>query len=118
MSEKVRLIKFEHFRGLPANEFKLKGKSLVLLGANGKGKSALVDGIEFVFSGEVARFTGAGTGSIPMTMRLGTSKRAETQRCFLRSALRMGNYAETFPLIGPKLLIDRRSGISSRSTEG
>lgn len=64
MSEKVRVIKFEHFRGLPANEFKLKGKSLVLLGTNGKGKSALVDGIEFVFSGEVARFTGAGTGSI------------------------------------------------------
>jgi energy-coupling factor transporter ATP-binding protein EcfA2 len=64
MSENVRLIKFEHFRGLPANEFKLKGKSLVLLGTNGKGKSALVDGIEFVFSGQIARFTGVGTGGI------------------------------------------------------
>jgi hypothetical protein len=64
MRENIRLIKFEHFRGLPANEFKLKGKSLVLLGTNGKGKSAVVDGIEFVFSGQVARFTGAGTGSI------------------------------------------------------
>lgn len=64
MSEKVRLIRFANFRGLPANEFKLKGKSLVLLGMNGKGKSALVDGFEFVFSGEIARFTGAGTGSI------------------------------------------------------
>lgn len=64
MSESVRMMKFEHFRGLPANEFKLKGKSLVLLGTNGKGKSALVDGIEFVFSGQIARFTGVGTGSI------------------------------------------------------
>lgn len=64
MSESVRLIKFEHFRGLPANDFKLQGKSLVILGTNGKGKSAVVDGIEFVFSGQVARFTGAGTGSI------------------------------------------------------
>ena len=64
MSESLRVIKFEHFRGLPANEFKLKGKSLVLLGGNGKGKSALVDGIEFVFSGQVSRFTGAGTGGI------------------------------------------------------
>lgn len=64
MSESVRLIKFEHFRGLPANDFKLRGKSLVILGTNGKGKSAVVDGIEFVFSGQVARFTGAGTGSI------------------------------------------------------
>lgn len=64
MSECVRTIKFEHFRGLPANEFKLKGKSLVLLGSNGKGKSALVDGIEFLFSGQVSRFIGVGTGSI------------------------------------------------------
>lgn len=64
MSESVRMIKFEHFRGLPANEFNLKSKNLVLLGTNGKGKSALVDGIEFVFSGQVARFTGAGTGNI------------------------------------------------------
>ncbi len=64
MSESVKIIKFEHFRGLPANEFKLKGKNLALLGANGKGKSALVDGIEFLFSGQIARFTGTGTGSI------------------------------------------------------
>ena len=55
MSERVRVIKFKHFRGLPENEFKLKGKNLVLLGANGKGKSALVDGIEFLFSGNIAR---------------------------------------------------------------
>jgi|GEM_PF-1605492 len=64
MSENVRLIKFEHFRGLPANEFELRGRNLVILGTNGKGKSAVVDGIEFIFSGQVARFTGAGTGSI------------------------------------------------------
>ena len=64
MSERIRQIKFEHFRGLPANDFKLQGKSLVILGTNGKGKSAIVDGIEFLFSGQVARFTRAGTGSI------------------------------------------------------
>lgn len=64
MSESIRVIKFEHFRGLPANEIKLRGKSLVILGSNGKGKSAIVDGIEFVFSGQIARFTGAGTRSI------------------------------------------------------
>tara|TARA_B110001469_G_scaffold89811_1_gene85227 strand:+ start:889 stop:3252 length:2364 start_codon:yes stop_codon:yes gene_type:complete len=64
VSEKIKLIKFEHFRGLPNNEFKLQGKSLVLLGANGKGKSSIVDGIEFLCSGKVKRFVGAGTGNI------------------------------------------------------
>lgn len=64
MAEVVRTIKFEHFRGLPANEFTLKGKNLILLGANGRGKSGLVDGVEFLFAGQVGRFTGSGTGSI------------------------------------------------------
>lgn len=64
MSEMIRSIRFEHFRGLPDNDFGLKGKSLVLLGSNGKGKSAVVDGIEFLFSGQVGRFVGTGTGSI------------------------------------------------------
>jgi len=64
MSELIRSIRFEHFRGLPDNDFNLKGKSLVLLGSNGKGKSAVVDGIEFLFSGQVGRFVGTGTGSI------------------------------------------------------
>jgi recombinational DNA repair ATPase RecF len=64
MSESILSIRFEHFRGLPKSDFKLKGKNLVLLGSNGKGKSALVDGIEFLFSGKVNRFVGSGTGSI------------------------------------------------------
>jgi len=64
MSEIIRSIRFEHFRGLPDSDFNLKGRSLVLLGSNGKGKSAVVDGIEFLFSGQVGRFIGTGTGSI------------------------------------------------------
>jgi recombinational DNA repair ATPase RecF len=64
MSEMIRSIRFEHFRGLPESDFNLKRKSLVLLGSNGKGKSAVVDGIEFLFSGQVGRFVGTGTGSI------------------------------------------------------
>lgn len=64
MSEMIRAIRFEHFRGLPDSDISLKGKSLVLLGSNGKGKSAVVDGIEFLFSGQVSRFVGTGTGSI------------------------------------------------------
>jgi len=64
MSEMIRSIRFEHFRGLPDSDINLKGKNLVLLGSNGKGKSAVVDGIEFLFSGQVGRFVGTGTGSI------------------------------------------------------
>ena len=64
MIERLRRVKFAHFRGLPDTEIKFDGKSLVLLGSNGKGKSAVVDGIEFLFSGKVGRFVGTGTGTI------------------------------------------------------
>ncbi len=64
MGEVIRAIQFEHFRGLPDSDFNLKGKSVVLLGSNGKGKSAVVDGIEFLFSGQVGRFVGTGTRGI------------------------------------------------------
>lgn len=64
MNERLRVIRFENFRGLPSSDITLGGKSFVLLGTNGKGKSAVVDGIEFLFSGRVGRFTGVGTGAI------------------------------------------------------
>lgn len=64
MSERVKEIKFEDFRGLPQYSFKLKGKSVAVLGGNGKGKSCIVDGVEFLFSGRIGRFHGEGTGSI------------------------------------------------------
>jgi hypothetical protein len=64
MTESVREIRFEHFRGLPAYSCELKGKNLVVLGGNGKGKSAIVDGLEFLFAGHIGRFRGEGTGAI------------------------------------------------------
>ncbi len=64
MAERVRDIKFAHFRGLPDYSCELKGKSLVVLSGNGKGKSCIVDGLEFLFSGRIGRFHGEGTGAI------------------------------------------------------
>jgi hypothetical protein len=64
MSEQAREIRFEHFRGLPNYSCELKGKSIVILGGNGKGKSGIVDGIEFLFAGKIGRFHGEGTGGI------------------------------------------------------
>lgn len=91
MPEKIRSIKFHQFRGLPSNEVKLKGKSLALLGANGKGKSALVDGIEFLFTGRVARFSGTGTGSINHDQAVKHIKSTETPKVELSLSPSNGN---------------------------
>src|SRR5258705_164619 len=67
MLERVRDVRFENFRGLPDYTCPLDGKSLVVLGGNGKGKKAIVDGLEFVFAGRIGRFHGEGTGAIDST---------------------------------------------------
>ena len=64
MTEKIREICFRLFRGLPDYTCKLNGKSIAILGGTGKGKSAIVDGIEFFFSGSLRRFHGEGSGNI------------------------------------------------------
>ena len=64
MTEKVREILYKPFRGLPDYKCELDGKSIVVCGGNGKGKSAIVDGIEFFFSGSLRRFHGEGSGGI------------------------------------------------------
>lgn len=64
MAERIREIRFKHFRGLPDYICKLDGKSIVICGGTGKGKSAIVDGIEFIFSGIIRRFHGEGSGNI------------------------------------------------------
>jgi len=64
MNNRVNAICFKHFRGLPEYTCRLKGKSLAILGGNGKGKSAIVDGVEFLFSGDIKRFRGEGSGNI------------------------------------------------------
>ena len=64
MDERIREIRFRPFRGLPDYTCKLNGKSIAILGGTGKGKSAIVDGIEFFFSGSLRRFHGRGSGKI------------------------------------------------------
>ena len=64
MTERIREIRYRPFRGLPGYTCKLNGKNISIFGGTGKGKSAIVDGIEFFFSGSLRRFHGEGSGNI------------------------------------------------------
>jgi len=63
MTERIREIRFSTFRGLPDYTCKLNGRNICIFGGTGKGKSAIVDGIEFFFSGSLRRFHGKGSGN-------------------------------------------------------
>jgi LSD1 subclass zinc finger protein len=58
MSVKIKKINIHAFRGIPDLELELDGKSLLLRGENGSGKSSIVEAIEFFFTGKVAHLEG------------------------------------------------------------
>ena len=64
----MRLIelKIENVRGIKELELKLDGKSFGIWGPNGSGKSAVVDAIDFLFTGGISRLAGKGTGGITL----------------------------------------------------
>lgn len=62
---KIDKISIENIRGISKKiELDLKGENLVIYGPNGTGKSAIVDGIEFLFTGSISRLKGTGTRDI------------------------------------------------------
>jgi recombinational DNA repair ATPase RecF len=60
----IESLKIKEFRGVRDLELNLGGKSFVVYGPNGSGKSGVVDAIDFALTGNVARLSGAGTGTV------------------------------------------------------
>lgn len=58
MSVKIKKININAFRGIPDLELENDGKSLLLRGENGTGKSSIVDAIEFFFTGKISHLEG------------------------------------------------------------
>lgn len=53
MATKIKQININSFRGIPELQLELDGKSLLLYGENGTGKSSIVDAVEFFFNENV-----------------------------------------------------------------
>ena len=60
-------LKVENVRGLRDLHLQMDGKNVVISGANGAGKSCVVDAIDFLFTGNISRLTGAGTRGISLS---------------------------------------------------
>jgi len=58
MPTKIKAIHIHALRGIPDLNLDLNGKSLLLKGDNGMGKSSIVDALEFFFTGRVAHLQG------------------------------------------------------------
>lgn len=55
MTVKLTQLSIENFRGVRSISIPLEKRSLVLVGENGSGKSAIVDALEYLFTGKIER---------------------------------------------------------------
>ena len=63
---KILTLEINNIRGIPRFKYDFQGENAVILGANGTGKSSILDGIDFLLTGDIARLTGEGTSGISL----------------------------------------------------
>lgn len=64
---RILSLEIQNVRGIKEKlPFNLNGENFVVYGPNGTGKSAIVDAIDFLFSGRILRLIGKGTKSISL----------------------------------------------------
>ena len=61
---KLHELELNEFRGIKSICLTPEGENIVIWGENGTGKSAIVDAIDFLLTGNILRLTGEGTGNI------------------------------------------------------
>lgn len=63
---KIQKLEIKHLRGITELEIEPKGKSFVVYGPNGSGKSAVIDALDFLLTGKIARLSGEGTEGVSL----------------------------------------------------
>jgi len=63
---KIDALRIKNFRGLINFDCTPKEKNVIISGPNGSGKSALVDAIDFLFTGKITRLTGTGARELSL----------------------------------------------------
>lgn len=63
---KLLKLEIENVRGIKKLVLDPEGQNVVIWGPNGSGKSAVVDAIEFLFTGKISRLLGSGTSGVSL----------------------------------------------------
>ncbi len=95
----MRLLELEisNVRGIPHLSLKPDGKNVVVWGPNGSGKSAVVDAIDFLLTGRMARLSGKGTGGITLAKH-GPHIDHQAEEAVVRAVVRVGGVDEPVTL--------------------
>jgi DNA repair exonuclease SbcCD ATPase subunit len=63
---KIKQLRIENIRGIKTFALSPEGDNVVVFGPNGTGKSAIVDAVDFLLTGEISRLTGEGTKNLSL----------------------------------------------------
>lgn len=63
---KIQTLTVKEFRGIRHLTMPLEGRSAVIWGDNGVGKSGIIDAVDFVLRGDVTRLSGRGAGELSL----------------------------------------------------
>jgi len=64
---KVLSLHIENIRGIKKIDLEPRGENFVVFGPNGTGKSAVVDALDFLFTGKISRLVGEGTKGVTLS---------------------------------------------------
>ncbi len=64
---KILSLEVRNIRGVPYFRHDFQSENAVIVGANGTGKSSILDALDFLLTGNITRLQGEGTGSITLS---------------------------------------------------
>jgi recombinational DNA repair ATPase RecF len=94
---KIHDLEITDIRGIRQAKLRPGGANFVIWGPNGSGKSAVVDAIDFLFQGRMARLEGEGTGEIS-TAKHGFHVDSERSRAVVRASVSLDGIDGTISL--------------------
>lgn len=86
-------LEIHNIRGIPYLLLKPDGRNLVVWGLNGSGKSAVVDAIDFLLTGQISRLIGEGTGEISLKNH-GTHVDHKAEEATVRAKIKLQSIKE------------------------
>ncbi len=63
---RIHNLEISNIRGIPYFDHEFRGQNAIILGANGTGKSSILDTIDFLLTGNMSRLQGHGTGGVSL----------------------------------------------------
>lgn len=95
---KVLELEISDIRGIRHLDLQPQGENLVIWGPNGSGKSAVIDAVDFLFTGRMRRLIGEGTAGITLKKH-GRHIDAGGQEAFVRGVVRFSDDGPNIELV-------------------